>query len=305
MKQILIGLFIILTYSLSGQSEQSDSLQLSLYPGPIPNSLQPLKERVDQRSSGGRFISNTSTPTLTYYRPLNPKNKAIIICPGGGYRGVAIDKEGFLVGRALQKEGYHAFVLKYRTPNDKSNKDKAVAPLQDAQQALQVAKNYLRAAGGQQQSEVSIGIMGFSAGGHLAATASNFFNYNYVKNEAQPSVRPDFSILLYPVITMEDPYTHEGSRTNLLGSQASTPQIKRFSIHHQISEQTPRVFLVHASDDGGVPVQNSLLYYEACVKNKVPAEMHIYTAGGHGFGMYNKTTEDRWMDRLLNWLNTF
>jgi acetyl esterase/lipase len=298
MRKNLIGLFIILSFSLCGQPDLSDSLRLSLYTDPVPNSLESLEEIVDVSPTEGRFISNTSTPTLTYYRPPVPKNKAIIICPGGGYRGVAIDKEGFLVARALQKKGYHVFVLKYRSPNDKSNKDKAVAPLQDAQQALRVARDYL-------PPDIGIGIMGFSAGGHLAATASNFFNYNFIENQAQPTVRPDFSILLYPVITMEDPYTHEGSRTRLLGSDPPPKQIKRFSAHLQVTGQTPRVFLVHASDDRSVPVQNSLMYYEACIQNGVPAEMHLYPAGGHGFGMYNQTTPDKWMDRLLNWLATF
>lgn len=269
----------------------------------MPNSLQSIEELVDHRRTGGRFISNTSNPKLSYFRPDQPKDKAVIICPGGGYRGVAIDKEGFWVAKELQRKGYHAFVLKYRTPNDVSCKDKSIAPLQDAQQAVKVVRDYFRT--GRYQEPISIGIMGFSAGGHLAALTSTLYPFDFVENKASNKLRPDFSILIYPVITMEDPYTHKDSRENLLGKEVPANQIRRFSTHYQVDQRTPPVFLVHASDDRSVPVQNSLLYYEACIQNGVSAEMHFYNGGGHGFGMYNKMIKDNWMNRLFNWLETF
>lgn len=280
---------------------QSDSIEYSLYPGTIPNNKGEGKEVVDVRSVGGRFISYIFEPTLTYIKPKHPINKAIIICPGGGYRGVSIDKEGFLAAREFQKKGIHAFVLKYRAPNDKTNIDKSLAPIQDAQQAIIRARELLAE---KDYSDVKIGIMGFSAGGHLASHASTAYGYNFVTGERVPDnfLRPDFSILIYPVISMEHLYTHHGSRFNLLGSYPSTHQIDQYSTYRQVNALSPPAFLVHASDDGAVPVKNSLLYYEACVSHGVSAEMHIYPEGGHGFGMYNKTTEDKWMDRLFNWL---
>lgn len=296
-----LGLFIIITLPVLGQSNPADSTTVPLYRDSIPNALQRMEEITEHRPVGGRFVSNTSVPTLTCYRAGGAGKKAIIICPGGGYRGLAIDKEGFLVARKLQEEGIHAFVLKYRTPLDESCKDKSIAPLQDAQQALRKARELLQKWGA---SEVRIGIMGFSAGGHLAALASNRFHFDYVIGKKKKTIRPDFSILLYPVISMEKPFTHMGSRKNLLGPSPTSEQLKQFSAHTTVNDQTPPTFLMHASDDAGVPVKNSLLYYEACIRHEVPVEMHLYARGGHGFGMYNDKTEDRWIERLLNWLDT-
>lgn len=147
--------------------------------------------------------------------------------------------------------------------------------------------------------------MGFSAGGHLASTAATHFSFIADEtNTDTTSVRPDFAILIYPVISFDSKITHMGSRNNLVGTNASEEKVNFFSNELQVTPATPPSFLVHAGDDGAVPVQNSLRYYEACVKNKVPVELHLYPKGGHGFGMNNKTTDDNWMERLRNWLNS-
>ena len=147
--------------------------------------------------------------------------------------------------------------------------------------------------------------MGFSAGGHLASTTSTHFNMKAdPSNDDTVSVRPDFAILIYPVITFDSTFGHKGSRNNLVGANASKDKIDLFSNELQVTANTPPSFLIHAADDATVPVENSIRFYQACVKNKVPAEMHVYPKGGHGFGMYNKTTDDSWMERLRNWLNS-
>ena len=288
------------TAILFGQSEEIRTWRL--YTGEIPNAKGSIEEIVSYRGARGRFISYTSIPTLTPYLSNFPNGKAVIICPGGGYRGVAIDLEGHRIARTFQKNGIHAFVLKYRTPNDESCKNKSIAPLQDAQRALRMVSDSLKVWG---YNDASIGMMGFSAGGHLAATASNSFNYDYIKEESIPTLRPDFSILCYPVITMHDPFAHKGSRTNLLGAQPTKEEIDLFSGDQIVNPETPPVFLVHASDDQAVPVQNSLMYYSKCIEQGVPAEMHIYKEGGHGFGLNLTNPNEQWIDRLLHWLETF
>lgn len=275
--------------------------EMPLYPGAVPNSKDiPDPERVETRANGGRFISNTAVPTLTAYRPESPNGKAVIICPGGGYRGVAIDKEGHLVAESLTGDSVTAFVLKYRTPSDNTCVDKSLAPLQDAQQLIRYVRGHAAQYG---LDPTRIGIMGFSAGGHLAASAATHFQ-RMADPEVQDttSVRPDFVVLLYPVISFSDALMHAGSRTNLLGEHPDEAAILYWSADKQVTPASPPAFLVHAGDDRTVPVGNSLAYYSACVENGVPAEMHLYPKGGHGFGLFNTTTRDIWIERLKNWL---
>jgi len=225
----------------------------------------------------------------------------VIICPGGAYTILAFDKEGTRVAEEMNKWGVTAFVLKYRLPDDTTNIDKSMAPLQDAQQAIRLLRTNAVAWG---LDKNKIGIMGFSAGGHLAATAATHFNFKAdTGNSDTTSVRPDFAILIYPVISFDSAITHGGSRNNLIGARPSAEKIAYFSNELQVTSKTPPSFLVHAGDDGAVPVENSIRYYQACIKNKVPAEMHLYPKGGHGFGMLNKTTDDNWLERLRNWMN--
>jgi len=176
---------------------------------------------------------------------------------------------------------------------------KEIAPLQDAQRAIQIVRENYK----EWNVDTSrVGIMGFSAGGHLASTAATHFQKNYIDNPSNINLRPSFQILLYPVISFADSICHKGSKENLIGKDPSDEQTRLFSNERQVSSASPPAFLVHATDDRTVNVLNSIYYYEALFENKVPAELHVYKEGGHGFGLYNKTTKDMWMDRLHNWM---
>ncbi|HEX6848526.1 MAG TPA: pectinesterase family protein [Chitinophagaceae bacterium] len=274
---------------------------IPLYKNDIPNN----KVVIDKENSATRDnvtrIAKVKNPTLTVFRPDKPNGIAVIICPGGGYAILAIDKEGTRVGDEFNKWGVTAFVLKYRLPDDSINIDRSLAPLQDAQQAIRYIRNNAKEFGIDRNK---IGIMGFSAGGHLASTAATHFNMKAdPANNDTVSVRPDFAILIYPVITFDSTFGHKGSRNNLVGANASKEKIDLYSNELQVTPGTPPSFLIHAGDDATVPVENSIRFYQACIKNKVPAEMHVYPKGGHGFGLYNKTTDDSWMERLRNWLS--
>lgn len=272
-----------------------------LYPGKIPNS-KPAEnlEKTEVNQWGISFTTATSIPTITPYLPDQPNGKAVVICPGGGYFGTAGDHEGKQVAEALNAAGITAFVLKYRIPEERYCIDKSVAPLQDAQQAIRfVRKN----AAAWNIRPDQIGILGFSAGGHLAATAATHFTASADPSERDTtSVRPDFAVLIYPVISFSDSIGHLGSRTALLGEHPGKEQIRLFSNELQVTPQTPPTFLVHAEDDTVVPVGNSTAFYRACLQNRVPVEMHLYPKGGHGFGLNNPTAVEQWIDRLTGWI---
>ncbi|MGF2412854.1 pectinesterase family protein [Ferruginibacter sp.] len=274
---------------------------IPLYKNGVPNSTGATdKENATFKDNVTR-IAKVSNPTLTIYKPAKPNGKAVIICPGGGYTILAFDKEGTRVAEEMNRWGITAFVLKYRLPDDSFNIDKSLAPLQDAQQAIRLVRSNAKEWG---VNKNQIGIMGFSAGGHLASTAATHFKFMAdAGNKDTTSVRPDFAVLIYPVISFDSTITHKGSRNNLIGAKASTQLTGFFSNELQVDMETPPSFLVHAGDDGAVPVENSIRYYQACIKNKVPAELHLYPKGGHGFGMNNKTTDDNWLERLKNWIN--
>ena len=299
MKDTFILLFLMKIALLSAQNPT----EIPLYAGKIPNSKEAKNpEKVDTRTNGTRFISLTAIPTLTIFPAEKPNGQAVIICPGGGYRGTAIDHEGLKVAKALNDAGISAFVLKYRTPNDSTCVDKSLAPLQDAQQALRfVRQNAVK----WRINPSKIGVMGFSAGGHLASTVATHFSKNADPSVSDTtSVRPDFVVLGYPVISFTDSLMHKGSRDNLLGKMPNAEQITLYSNEMQVTAKCPPTFLVHAADDKTVKVANSVAYYMACVKQGIPTEMHLYPKGGHGFGLNNATTEDKWFERLLNWLKT-
>jgi acetyl esterase/lipase len=197
--------------------------------------------------------------------------------------------------------GVTAFVLKYRLPNDSTMPNKEIGPVQDAQRAIQVVR--------QRAAEWSvdpnhIGLMGFSAGGHLASTAGTHFKHHYIEARRRENLRPDFLILGYPVISFSDSIGHKGSRTKLLGEHPTEEKIKEYSNELQVTKKTPPTFLVHAKDDKTVPVPNSQHFYEALQNHKVPAELYLYEKGGHGFGMNNKTSDVKWMDLLEQWMRS-
>jgi acetyl esterase/lipase len=222
-----------------------------------------------------------------------------VICPGGGYRILASSHEGYDIAAKFNEIGVSALVLYYRLPADSAQVEKKYAPLQDAQAAIALVRTN---AAKWNIDPAKVGIMGFSAGGHLAATASTHFNKDYTGSLSGANLRPDFSILLYPVISMR-PFGHGGSKQSLLGKNPTEEELALFSNEEQVTAQTPKAFIVHASDDNAVPLKNSLLYAERLTANKVPVDLHVYAKGGHGFGLNNKTTSgDLWFDRLITWM---
>lgn len=279
--------------SVYGQKE------LALYPQGIPNSIESKSTETTEIRNGIHLVGNITQPTLTVYTPTKPNGTAVIICPGGGYWINATVHEGSDVAKKLIEWGVTAFVLKYRIPNDATMQNKEIGPLQDAQQAIKIVRERAKELG---VNPNRIGIMGFSAGGHLASTAATHYQKAVVTNEENTNLRPDFTILIYPVISFQNSFGHIGSRDQLIGKNPSQQKIDGYSNELQVNAKTPPAFLVHASDDDGVSPENSVVYYQQLVKNKVPAELHLYQKGGHGFGMNNPTTKDEWMERLKNWM---
>lgn len=269
----------------------------------VPNSKADVnyKEKADTGKDGVIRISKVSIPDIAIFKAPNSsrKNTVVVICPGGGYSILAYNLEGTTVAKILNSWGVTAVVLKYRLPDDAIMKDKSIGPLQDAQRALQYVREH---ADELNINPVKVGIMGFSAGGHLASTTSTHFEKSYIDNPKNISLRPDFSILGYPVISMTDSLAHMGSRQNLIGKNPSSEVIKEFSNELHVTKNTPPTFLVLAGDDHGVNAENSIKYYEALIKNKVPAEMHIFQNGGHGFGTRLLEGKDNWMDLLKVWM---
>jgi acetyl esterase/lipase len=294
MNKLQLLLLVVLPAIALAQTQK-----LPLYPGAVPNSQPTNIQETSAETGGISRISNVSVPELWYYpaQGAGPQ-KCVIICPGGGYNILAINHEGTAVAQELNKWGITAFVLKYRIPRDHAQPNKAIAPLQDAQQAIRYVRTYAQ---DYNIKPNKIGIMGFSAGGHLASTAATHFAKPVGGTTDTTSVRPNFAILCYPVISFGS-FGHRGSAEALLGKTPSADMIAHYSNENHVTAQTPATFLVHAGDDKAVPVKNSIAFYEALLAHNVPAEMHIYPGGGHGFGMHNKTTNDQWMERLKNWL---
>jgi acetyl esterase/lipase len=300
-----ISLFILSLFPLLMAAAQQE---LPLYGSdPIPNSKPaPNQEKVDSGSRPGYYmLSKVSRPTLTVFLPPQGKGNgtAVVVCPGGGYTHLAMAHEGMEVARLLNEMGIAAFVLKYRLPSDETMIDKTIGPLQDAQRAIQLVRQ--RAAEWAVKPE-QVGIMGFSAGGHLASTAGTHFGKATIDNKDNISLRPDFMVLLYPVISFSDSTGHTGSRNALIGTNQKTNArlIQEYSNELQVTAQTPPTFIVHAEDDKTVQVANSIHFYESLLHNKVPAELHVYPKGGHGFGLHNPTTKDQWADRMRNWMES-
>ena len=222
-------------------------------------------------------------PTLTAWLPAPDKanGAAVVVCPGGGYGGLALDHEGVQVGQWLNSFGVAAFVVKYRL----GRRYRHPAPLQDAQRAIRTVR---ARAEEWKVDPARVGILGFSAGGHLASTAGTHFDAGDPKAPdpiGRQSCRPDFMVLVYPVISFTTKYCHKGSRRNLLGDKPDAKLVEGLSNEKQVTPQTPPTFLIHADGDRGVPPENSVLFYLALRAAKVPAELHIYDSGYHGFGL--------------------
>ncbi len=299
--KVMVPVFFCLLSSCSFSSMQTHDV-MPLYTGEIPNArLTPDREYSRYEQGNVLIVSRVSRPTLTSYLP--PKAKAtgaaVIICPGGGYVNLAMGYEGEDVALRFNQSGIAAFVLKYRIPDDSTMFHKEIGPLQDAQRAIQLVRTH---AGEWGIDTGRIGIMGFSAGGHLAATAGTHFQKDFIPNTNKISLRPDFMILVYPVISFERAIAHKGSSNNLIGPDPSPEKIKEFSNEEQVTDHTPPVFLVHAKDDDAVPYENSTWFADACKTHHVPAEVYLYEKGGHGFGMNNKTSKQLWMDSCILWM---
>lgn len=279
---------------------QPQPLEIPLYEGAIPNS-KPTPDREKSEPGARISLSLVSRPTLKIFLPAKEKatGMGIVVVPGGGYQHLAMGHEGIEIAEKLNEIGIAAFVLKYRLPSDETMVDKTIGPLQDAQRAIQLVRLN---AGKWGVDTGRVGIIGFSAGGHLASTAGTHFNKVKIDNPNNISLRPDLMILLYPVISFADSICHRGSRENLIGKHPSEELVREYSNELQVTPATPPTFLVQAEDDKVVPVANSIRFYEALQRNKVPAEMHLYPHGGHGFGLHNNTTGDQWFDRLKTWL---
>lgn len=298
-KPIVLVILIILNATISF----SQNPVLKVWPKGVPGSIinDTYSEKVTESNGMPSRYEKVTDPTLTVFLPSADKatGTAVVICPGGGYGVLAFDHEGYAIARWLNDNGIAGIILKYRLPSDLIMKDKSVGPLQDAQEAIRIIRR------NREHWKIDphkIGVIGFSAGGHLASTLSTHFAEKVYDNDTT-SARPDFSLLIYPVISFDAAFTHMGSRKNLIGDNPSKEATDHFSNELQITEKTPPAFLVHSSDDKTVPVMNSLVYYEGLIKNKVIAEMHIFQKGGHGYGLsIDKGTQSSWPDLCIKWM---
>jgi len=257
-------------------------------------------ENTEVRSNGTLSITKVSVPTLTVFEA--PRDiatgTAVIICPGGGYGALAFSHEGTDVAKRFNAIGVTAFVLKYRLPSDLIMVDKTFALLQDAQQAMYLIKKNAKKFG---INKNSVGIMGFSAGGHFASTLETHYNDFKISNPEKIDLRPAFAVLVYPVISFEES-VHTGTMKNLLGPNPTDSLKHYFSANENVSKKTPPTYLVHAKDDKTVPVANSELMYNALLGVKVPANLFYFEKGGHGFGLVNKTADTDWFSLMAGWL---
>ena len=265
-----------------------------------PNNIADSNREREVIINGTARVEMVSIPAYRYFRVKNDsvKRPCIIICPGGGYSHLAVSHEGVDVARFLNSIGVNAMLLKYRIPNSMNQSDKSIAPLQDVQQAIYLARLHADEWG---IVSDKTGIMGFSAGGHLAASLATHYRDSKIVQSENISLRPDFQVLIYPVISFRD-FGHAGSRKNLIGPDLSAEQIQYFSNEEQVTAQSPPAFIVHAKDDQVVPVKNAEIYNDALQKNKVASHLYLFNQGGHGFGMANAQSREQWPALLENWL---
>jgi acetyl esterase/lipase len=291
-------LLFLLASTIASKGQQL----IPLYEGLIPNSVpHTVKEEQKANAQVDSLAYKVSVPTLTVFLPENGKanGTAIVICPGGGYGGLLTKREGSDVAREFSKLGITAFVLKYRLPSEETMKDRSIGPLQDAQHAIRLVRQRAKE---WDINPAKVGIMGYSAGGHLAASVGTHFNTVTLTDPTKTSVRPDFMLLINPVISFQEDFGHMGSKDNLLGKNASKEKIDFFSNEKHVDSNTPPTFLVHSGNDVVVPVENSLVFYQKLKQNKVSAALHIYSKGEHGFLTYPSFEE--WFGRCVEWIKS-
>ena len=303
MKKLISVLMLFLGVLFPYGSKAQVSV-IKLWPDKIPGAISndDYTEKTTSNESIKTWIQKVTDPELFVYLPPSEMatGTAVLICPGGGYSGLAFDHEGHAIARWLNDNGIAGIILKYRLLSDLIMKNKSVGPLQDAQEAMRTIR---RNAEKWNIDSAKIGIIGFSAGGHLASTLSTHFAESVYDVKETISARPDFSILIYPVITMDKSFTHAGTRKNLIGENPSQEAIIHFSNELQINGETPPAFLVHSTDDDAVPVKNSMVYYEGLLKYGIPSELHIFQKGGHGYGLADgQATQSAWPELCLKWL---
>lgn len=295
---VLMFMITLLPFRLLAQDT------LDLYAGkPVPNARQVKLAALPAKISPG-MVYRVIRPSLEIYLPAEgtATGSAVIICPGGSYKVLTYAGEGIATAKAFAKKGVTAFVLKYRLPDDAISSNKTIAPLQDAQRAIKIVRE------GATQWKLDphkIGVAGFSAGGHLASTLATHYRQPLIENTNNTSLRPDFLVLVYPVISMQDSLTHADSRRNLLGNSPTDELKKIYSNNLQVDAETPPTYITHAADDKLVDVDNTVVFFESLRHHKVPVEMHIYPKGGHGFifSMPDWTTPlFTWMQKA-NWIN--
>jgi acetyl esterase/lipase len=316
---LFIGLFLFISAGCndSGSSDETSessssaavasatwaslySDQFPLYKGQIPGSITCDLEETTAGAEETLRYYNVSVPTLSVFLPPEDiaTGAAVIICPGGGYYSVNYGAMS-IVAEAMADSGIAAFILKYRLPNDLIMADKSIGPLQDAQEAIKTVRQ--RAAEWDIDPD-RVGIMGQSAGGHVAALAGVHYDDAYIDNEEGVDLRPAFMILVSAVISMDEEITHAGSRSNLLGDDPDADLVDYFSTELQVTEDTPPAWIAHAENDTTVMVENSELFFDALEENGVPAELNLYATGNHSFVLY--LTANGWFDSLLYWLET-
>lgn len=277
---------------------------ISLWPDSPPNRIATDETEIRTESDILR-ISKVQYPDIAVYLPDKGNNtgKGVLIFPGGGYRILAYDWEGTDIAKWLNSKGIAAFVVKYRLPDSKSLVNAHEVPLIDAQRAMRLVR------GTHEKWNVNpegIGIIGFSAGGHLAATLGTLFDqttYEAADKLDNLSARPDFMVLMYPVISFKSNTVHQGSREALLGKVPDSVLVNRYSAELQIRADSPPALLVHATDDTAVPVENSLLFYKGLKDKGVSATLHVYAKGGHGFSLAKENPYlNSWTELVIRWL---
>jgi acetyl esterase/lipase len=295
--------FILATMITATLPSSADNW-IDLWPGQAPGA-EPLPEGSETVTDEWRY-TDIEKPQYPLYRADGADGKpgqGLVILPGGGYTILAAAHEGAEIGEWCLERGITAMVVKYRVSGKDSAGYQFPVPQMDARRAIRTMRSK---AGEWNVDPAQIGIMGASAGGHLAATCATLFEEEFEAetNDAidKMSCRPDFSVLLYPVIAMDEPWAHRGSARRLLGENPDEKTVKMASPHLHVSEKTPPVFIVHASNDSGVPLRNSAEYMSACAKHNVPVRASIYPTGGHGFGFKGRGAAKGWIERLDEWL---
>lgn len=293
-KYIFLLVLCLYNFLLFGQETKTTIKEVHLY----DKVKEQIEEEHTQDSAFGLLVRRVTNPTFTAFIPENKDIKsAVIICPGGGYHTQLMDREGNNVAKEFNKLGIAAFVLKYRLPNDILTDERPFAPLKDAQQTIYLIRKNAKQWG---IDPDKIGIMGFSAGGHLAASLGVHYDSILIENNQNINLRPDFMILINPVISFSDSIGHQGSKENLLGQSPNIEKVNFFSNELHVNKNTPKSILIHTNDDSVVDVKNSLFFYMRLKDNKVPTELHIYSRGNHGFLQIPEFEE--WFNRCIHWM---